>query len=73
MEVLIEAGTLQLRQVERDGWGGVLILAEQFMASEVVLREGDEFWGWRGAFAGEDLGVDMARELLDANFVEACF
>jgi hypothetical protein len=43
------------------------------MAGEVVLREGDEFGRGGGACAGKDLGVDMAGELLDADFVEAGF
>jgi hypothetical protein len=37
----------------------------------MVLGEGDELGRGRGACAGEDLGVDMARELLHAYLVEA--
>lgn len=50
-----------------------MVLAEEVMAGEVVLGEGDELWGRRGTRAGEDLGVDMAGELLDSNLVEAGF
>lgn len=43
------------------------------MAGEVILGELDEFGWWYGACAGEDLRMDMAGEMLHANFAEACF
>jgi hypothetical protein len=48
-----------------------LVLAQKFMACEVVAGELDEFGRWEGTGAGEDLGVDMAAELLDTYLVEA--
>lgn len=71
MEVLVEGGALQGGQVEGDGRGRVLVLAEQLMAREVVAGEGDELVRGAGVAVGEDLGVDVAREVLDADFAEA--
>lgn len=71
--MFVEGGPLQLGQVECDGRGRVLVLAEQVMAGEVVLGEGDELWRGGGAFAGEDLLVDMAGEVLDPYLAEAGF
>jgi hypothetical protein len=71
--MFIERGALQLRQVKAHRRSRVLVLAEQVMAGEVVSREGDEFGWGLCAGAGEDLRVDMAGELLYANFAEAGF
>lgn len=71
VEMLVKGGALQFGQVEGHGRGRVLVLAEQLMAGEVVLGKSDQFGRGCGACAGEDLGVDMAGELLDANLVEA--
>lgn len=69
--MLVEGGALQLGQVEGDGRGRVLVLAEQLMAGEVVAREGNQLRRRMRAFAGEDLGVDMAGEVLDPYLAEA--
>lgn len=69
--MLVQRGALQLGQVKGDGRGRVLVLAEQVMAGEVVAREGNQLWRRVGAFAREDLSVDMAGEVLDAYLAEA--
>ncbi len=71
--MLIEGGTLQLRKVEANGRGRVLVLAEQFMAGEVVAGKSDEVWRRYGAGTREDLCVDMAREMLDTDFAKPSF
>lgn len=71
--MFVERGALQVGQVECDGRGRVLVLAEQVMAGEVVLGEGDEDGRGGGALAGEDLLVDVAGEVLDPYLAEAGF
>lgn len=71
--MLIESRALQFGHVEGHGRGGALVLAVQIMAREMVFGQCNQLWWGAGARPWEDLGVDMARELLYTNFVEACF
>ena len=73
MEVLVQRRALQLGQVEGDGRRRVLVLAQQVMAGEVIAGEGDKLRRRLGAFAREDLGVDMAGEVLHPYLAEAGF
>lgn len=43
------------------------------MAAQVVLGQVDEVLRSRWSLAGEDLGIDVATDLLNTNFVEARF
>ena len=69
--MFVQCGALECGEVEAHGRTGILVLAQQFMAREVVAGELDEFGWWEGTGAGENLGVDMTAELLDTYLVEA--
>ena len=43
------------------------------MSLQVVLGQADEVFGGRGSFARKYLGIDMAADLLDTDFIEARF
>ena len=75
--MLVQRGSLQLRQIKADGLDIVTCLAEQLMASQMVLGQRYQFWvgleGYPVWRRREELRIDVRRDLLHADFIVASF
>ena len=73
IKVFVEGGSLEFREVERDGREVVCILSQQIMPAQVVFRQLDKVLGrWR-RIIWKDLRVDVAAELLNSYLVISRF
>jgi hypothetical protein len=60
IEMLVEGATLEFGEVERNRLGIIGVLSQQFMSTEMVLREVYQLLRGRSGAIWEDLRVDMA-------------
>jgi len=72
VEVLVQGAPLELGKVEGNRGSVVCILSQELMAMQVIFCKFNQLLGCGRAGSWEDLGIDMATELLYPYLIITC-